>query len=52
MIFNLHHLRRDTKSTKLTTNRCWTRAMGGEQETMVLGTCVLDARDGIPLNET
>ena len=27
----------DTKSTKLTTNRCWTRAMGGEQETHIGG---------------
>ena len=27
----------DTTSTKLTTNRCWTRAMGGEQETHVGG---------------
>ena len=27
----------DTTSTKLTTNRCWTRAMGGEQETHIGG---------------
>ena len=27
----------DTTSTELTTNRCWTRAMGGEQETHIGG---------------
>ena len=30
----------DTTSTKLTTNRCWTRAMGGERETHI-GDCSL-----------
>ena len=30
----------DTTSAKIITNRCWTRAMGGEQETHI-GNCSL-----------
>uniref|UniRef100_M4BAV6 Uncharacterized protein n=1 Tax=Hyaloperonospora arabidopsidis (strain Emoy2) TaxID=559515 RepID=M4BAV6_HYAAE len=38
----------DTTSTKLTTNRCWTRAMGGEQETHTGGFSLIYQHKSVP----
>ena len=45
----------DTTSTKSTTNRCWTRAMGGEQEIHIGGFSLIwldQDKDDLQINAT